>query len=479
MKAVYVVLVLVLLTFFPHTSNAALLINEVAWMGTTVGPNEEWIELYNDGGDAVIVDGWTLSDNVSLEIPLTGTINAGEYAVLERTDDETVSGTAFLIYTGALSNDGRTLTLRRSDASIEDQVAGGEGWSNIGGDNTTKNTAQRTQSGWITGIPTPGETNTSVSVPPSETNNENENTNEENTNTNENTSPVTTSKSKSGSGSKKVTLVPEKKEFTLDIKGPAIAYVNQEVSFEVVPSGLGETIMNSLVYAWSFGDSYAGGGKKVTHTFAYPGEYVVIVDGEFAKNKTFTRHEITVLPVTFSLTRTETGNIQIHNNAKYEIDLSGFTLRGTSDVVIPNHTLLLPNSTITIHRNRFENGVAQNVALYDTQNIVVAAVVSGTQTMNQNLATQASPQKVVMSGITQKKAEVALVEEMKPEVLGTTTTLESTTTDAIIPIGKQEERGSGEETALVSTSKLPQYGLLGIIALGILALYTRRSKSLT
>ncbi len=477
MRPAQLIVVLMILFFFPHASEAAILINEVAWMGTTVGPNEEWIELYNDGGEDVPVDGWVLSDNVSLNIPLAGSISAGEYAVLERTDDDTVSGTAFLIYTGALSNDGRTLTLRRSDASIEDQVAGGEEWSNIGGDNTTKDTAQRTQSGWITGVPTPGETNTTTSVPPPDTNNENENTNNEDTNSTGSAPQVTASKS--SGGSKKVTLVPEKKVFTLSIKAPTIAYVNQEVTFEVTPSGLGETLMNSLVYAWSFGDSFAGAGKKVTHTFTYPGEYVVIVEGEFAKNKTFTRHEITVLPVTFSLTRTDTGNIQIHNNAKYEIDLSGFTLRGTSDVVIPTHTLLLPNSTITIHHDRFLKGSAQNVALYDTQNIVVAAVVSGTQTQSQNLATVVTQKKVVARSLVQKEHEVAMVEENNPEVLGTSTTLESTTTDTVIPIGKQEVSDVGEVKAGALTSKLPQFGLLLIIALGIVALYTRRGKSLT
>lgn len=144
----------------PFSVDGAVLTNEIAWMGTNVSSNNEWLELFNNGSTSVSVNGWVLGDGASLVIPLSGTIGAWAYVVLERTDDSTVPGmTAFLTYTGALSNDGRTLTLYRADGGIEDQVVGGTGWKNIGGDNTTKFTAQRTATGWMTASPTPGKPN--------------------------------------------------------------------------------------------------------------------------------------------------------------------------------------------------------------------------------------------------------------------------------------------------------------------------------
>jgi hypothetical protein len=53
---------------FVTTSSAAVtagpldvVINEVAWMGTTVSTMDKWIELYNNTSDAIDLSGWTLS----------------------------------------------------------------------------------------------------------------------------------------------------------------------------------------------------------------------------------------------------------------------------------------------------------------------------------------------------------------------------------------------------------------------------------
>lgn len=92
----------------------SVLINEIAWAGTLSGlPNDEWIELYNPTAAAINLTGWriTAADGTP-NIILSGTIPAGGYFLLERTDDGVVSDIAAdQLYSGALSNDGETLTL--------------------------------------------------------------------------------------------------------------------------------------------------------------------------------------------------------------------------------------------------------------------------------------------------------------------------------------------------------------------------------
>src|SRR5690606_37693753 len=156
----------------PWITFGAVLINEIAWMGTTVSVNDEWIELYNDGPDPIDLNGWSLVTNGSLRIIFAANTNnknwdsilaPGAHALLERTDDTTVpDAPAFFIYTGALVDTGLTLSLCRvvpdgvcTGADIEHQVAGGADWE-IGGDKSG-NTAQWTlDNGWVTGAPTPG-----------------------------------------------------------------------------------------------------------------------------------------------------------------------------------------------------------------------------------------------------------------------------------------------------------------------------------
>ncbi len=128
----------------PQNSHAAttndVVVSEIAWMGTTTSYNDEWLELYNNTDSTISLDGWTLkATDDSPDIQLSGTIPAGGYYLLERTDDTSVSEvSADLIYTGALSNSGETLELRDSDQNLIDNI---DAW--YAGDNDTKATMAR------------------------------------------------------------------------------------------------------------------------------------------------------------------------------------------------------------------------------------------------------------------------------------------------------------------------------------------------
>lgn len=121
-------------------SISGVAINEVAWMGTTVSYNDEWIELYNDSNQEVDLTGWTLSaKDGTPAISLSGKIPAKGYYLLERTDDNTVTGvTADLIYAGALGNTNETLELKNANGILVDTVG-----DMYAGDNTTKATMER------------------------------------------------------------------------------------------------------------------------------------------------------------------------------------------------------------------------------------------------------------------------------------------------------------------------------------------------
>ncbi len=119
----------------PRAANKGVVINEIAWMGTSTSANDEWIELHNPGNASVDVSGWTLNaTDGTPSITLSGTIAAGGFFLLERTDDTTVAGVAAnQIYTGAMSNSGEVLELRDGGSALIDSV---DAWH--AGDNATK-----------------------------------------------------------------------------------------------------------------------------------------------------------------------------------------------------------------------------------------------------------------------------------------------------------------------------------------------------
>ena len=161
----------------PLTTTAAeptLRINEIAWMGTVASSNDEWIELYNLSDAEVDLADWkiTAADG-SPEIVLSGTVAAGGYFLLERSDDDTVlTIAADQIYTGALGNTGEHLTLLDAAGTVIDEIATAESWP--AGDNTTKQTMERLDNTlWATSVHpggTPKETNSQTT--PQDGNNE-------------------------------------------------------------------------------------------------------------------------------------------------------------------------------------------------------------------------------------------------------------------------------------------------------------------
>lgn len=124
-------------------NNLDVVINEIAWMGTKASYNDEWVELHNNTGAPINLEGWMLkSTDETLKIALIGIISVNGFYLLERTDDNTVSDTpADKIYTGALKNEGAFLQLIDSQNNIIDEINHIGGWS--AGDNTTKTAMER------------------------------------------------------------------------------------------------------------------------------------------------------------------------------------------------------------------------------------------------------------------------------------------------------------------------------------------------
>jgi hypothetical protein len=124
-----------------------VIISEVAWAGTRASANDEWIELWNPGAADADLAGWTLTDGGDITVPLSGTLGAGGFYLLERTDDTTVADVAAdRIYTGALVNSGESLYLIDSSGRTVD-TANGDGGPWPAGSQATAAAMERAGSG--------------------------------------------------------------------------------------------------------------------------------------------------------------------------------------------------------------------------------------------------------------------------------------------------------------------------------------------
>lgn len=325
----------------------AVSISEVAWMGDSVSANHEWIELYNASSDAVSVEGWSLTDDMNLNISLDGVIPAGAYVVLERSGDDSAPGSYFLIYTGSLVNTGATLVLKNQNGEVVDQVAGGENWQSIGGDNVTKETAQYSGAVWVTDVPTPGAQNRSGRTVVATTTKE-------------------SGSAKSGSSTKKeqATIPKVKTEDTLafSVSHQSVAYVGQAVQFVAHKDGGIKNILH--LYNWNFGDGNATSGTMVAHTFDYPGVYVVTASTKKRNQEYVVRTEITVVPTVLSVSFDVSGLVRLHNDSPYDIDVSGYKVEAEKSLVFPEHSIIKTGGTITFDGKRLGSW-REGVVIFD------------------------------------------------------------------------------------------------------------------
>ncbi len=454
------------LFLFPTLTHAAVTINEIAWMGNEESANNEWIELYNSGSESVDVTGWVLTDGMKFEVELAGAVGAGQYAVLERTDESSAAGTAFLIYSGVLVNTGATLSLYRADGSLEDRVVGGENWQNVGGDNTTKETAQYTPQGWVTAVATPGASyQGSTGSSESQSGSYNQNESSDNIASSHSVSTPT------------LHFVP--RTLSIDMIIPDRVYVNQEVTMMVVPTGLAQGILNSLEHRWNFGDVTTAQGKEVKKRFTYAGEYVVTLRSSYKEYEAFARKTITVLPVVFSITLSPQGDVQVHNDARYEVDISGYKIAGGTTITFPEGTILLPKATITIPKKRLK--FTNNATLFDASSVQVATLIASVAPTHNNTISSVPnlPQEQSLPNpIVSQNTSVPQKEDVKNASFGFLS--QATLADAS-PAGKigtgiatsvlpaqQLANGISAPTAK-STQKLPYFALLAVIGVGVFA----------
>jgi parallel beta-helix repeat protein len=115
-----------------ETENGSLLvvINEIAWMGTTANATDEWIELYNNASSSINLTGWTiLKDDEEWITFSTSSIPAEGYFLLERSDDETIKDiSADNIFKGALTDDGHKIELIDSNNNLIDKINFSDNW---------------------------------------------------------------------------------------------------------------------------------------------------------------------------------------------------------------------------------------------------------------------------------------------------------------------------------------------------------------
>ncbi len=383
------ILALSIITRTAHASTSVQ-INEIAWMGTSVSANAEWIELYNPSPNPIDLRGWKLSaTDGSPNITLSGTIASNGYFLLERTSDATLpSITANQIYTGALSNSGEHLQLIDTTGAVIDNVDGSSGWP--AGDDTTKNTMQRSGSSWITGTPTPDASNTTTPQPSSSSSNS------------DSTTTTTTNSNQNDNSSNGQTDVTDILSPTLNVAKSAYALpINPDPKYSahiIIPDSgvMGVTVpmtvsvkvadhkdMVSGKFIWNYGDGSSDmliHNTPVDHMYHYPGTYTVVLvyysdelkedpDYLFKKTITIISSDVSIIGTT------DDGGVIVQNNSTDSIDLDSWIIQNADKkYVFPKYTFIPSSGKLYLssHIIGFSVKTSTSINLSNPSNVLIS-----------------------------------------------------------------------------------------------------------
>ena len=107
-----------------------VIFNEIAWMGTSNGWQDEWIELKNISENEISLSGWQILDKAEeIKLILSGTVLPNGFHILERTDDNVLPDIAAdKIFTGNLNDNDETLRLFDKDCNLIDEIIANSNW---------------------------------------------------------------------------------------------------------------------------------------------------------------------------------------------------------------------------------------------------------------------------------------------------------------------------------------------------------------
>ncbi|OGZ45496.1 MAG: hypothetical protein A3C84_04885 [Candidatus Ryanbacteria bacterium RIFCSPHIGHO2_02_FULL_48_12] len=360
--------VVVFLLCVPFTTFASVEISEIAWMGTADSSTNEWVELHATSG--IDITGWTLeTTDGGLHIALSGSIAPGGYYLIERTDDTTVPGIAadlVVPFGSGLANSGEALVLKDTSGSVVDEVNASGGWP--AGDNTTKETMQRSGSSWVTAVATPKASNTTAEAPKGQ----------ESSGTATSTT-VSTEKKASSDSSWQPYVPPEKLPRIKVFAGDDQRVVaGEELRMEGSALGfVGEPLPDAR-YIWNFGNSIVKEGRSVRYIYPFPGTYTVRLSVASGEHAAFDDAIVRVgrnSAIISEVMPRLSGWVELHNKGAESINLSGWMLQDTSGnkFILPEGTRIAPQSFIV-----FEN-IVTKTALLDVLGTIALLYPNGMQ----------------------------------------------------------------------------------------------------
>lgn len=312
----------------------AIYISEIMYDPSGSDTSREWIEIYNDTEGGIDFTSWKFFEsntNHGITSYSGGQVlPAGSYAVIA--DNPTKFLEDYPSYSGilydsafSLSNSGEHISFKQSSSGSEIDFVD----YNISlGGNNDGSTLSKIDNVWVRGGATPGNINQLSVLESSAT-----------------SSSVSTTNTQATVAQMSAPLV----DIVLYLPSEKNVIAGADTNFSVFGLTRAGKNIDNLTYTWAYGDGGQGTGSSTLYRYAYPGRYIVSVEGTNGYVSGTGRMSVRVVSPEISIAKIGTGKygkyIDISNLNNYELDLSQWKLSIDGSIFsFPKNTVLASNS---------------------------------------------------------------------------------------------------------------------------------------
>lgn len=360
--------------FAPTVALADMRIIEIMYdlEGTDTG--REWVEIQNTGATDIDMADWKFYEantNHRLTPQSSSVIAPGGVAVIA--DNVTKFLADWPAFSGilfdsafSLSNEGEALSLRDPSGTDRDTVS----YTSSQGATGDGMSLSYTNGQWVATSPSPGSHGSASASTPSSTG----------TATSlSSTSPPIQSIGVSASHSSQSVANESGDMVVLSVSAgrDRLGFVGTPLSFEAKVRTPTDLASVSVAHRWSMGDGMSKGGQFISHTYAYPGEYIVVLNSEYKGESAVARVRVRIVSPDVSLRRATNEYIDIANDGMHELNLGGWIVEsGTNRFVIPQDTIVLPNASVRLPYTSTRLRPSGDVVLRNPSSVVIAQMTA-------------------------------------------------------------------------------------------------------
>lgn len=154
------------------------------------------------------------------------------------------------------------------------------------------------------------------------------------------TSPSTTSVYSAHSSPAPLSTTENKIDFEISAGRDRLTSVGNKVIFKATATKTQNLSEQNISYTWSFGDGATSQGNVTSHSYRFPGNYTVVLNGSYSDKQAVSKILVKVISPELTISKV-VGGSEITNKSKTEVNLEGWSLSDSRrNFVFPVDTLI-------------------------------------------------------------------------------------------------------------------------------------------